>query len=104
MLAAKLELMLAERPAAEAGSRAWAASEAANGATLTALKALREDLVAEMSGMAEAAAAPLRVAVGGLAPVVTTLANPATPLPDALREAGAKVLKQLLRSGMIEEG
>ncbi|EOD32265.1 component of oligomeric Golgi complex 5 [Emiliania huxleyi CCMP1516] len=99
-----LELMLAERPAAEAGSRAWAASEAANGATLTVLKALREDLVAEMSGMAEAAAAPLRVAVGGLAPVVTTLANPATPLPDALREAGAKVLKQLLRSGMIEEG
>ena len=72
--------MLAERPAAEAGSRAWAASEAANGATLTVLKALREDLVAEMSGMAEAAAAPLCV----LAP---PRAGAATARPDPLAVA-----------------
>ena len=72
--------MLAERPAAEAGSRVWAASEAANGATLTVLKALREDLVAEMSGMAEAAAAPLCV-------LPPPRAGAATARPDPLAVA-----------------
>jgi len=79
--------MLAERPAAEAGSRAWAASEAANGATLTVLKALREDLVAEMSGMAEAAAAPLCVLPPPRAGAAT--ARPADPLAVAYDPSGA---------------
>jgi len=52
----------------------------------------------------EELAAPLRVALGRLAPVCTLLANPGTPMPEALRESATGMLRSLLRREMIEDG
>ena len=107
MLAAKLELGLTEGRDPEGTLLERSAAEAANGATLSALWLLRQEVLSELAGLGSAgeeAGAFLRIALATLAPIVTKLANPATPMPEEKRGEAARMLKALLRAGMIDEG
>jgi len=48
-------------------------------------------------------AAALRGALGAFATATAVLARPASPLPEALREQAATLLKRTLRREMIDE-
>ena len=81
----------------------WHAAAASNGATLEAIRTIRADVCAELETFEEPAAELLRAALAAFGPVCTALANPAAPLPEALRATATAVLRQLLRRDLIDD-
>ena len=75
----------------------------ANAALLEAALQLNAEISALLLRLPEAAAAPLRSALGDFAGPSAVLASPATPLPEAQREQATRMLKSMLRREMIGE-
>ena len=75
----------------------------ANAALLEAALQLNAEISALLLRLPEAAAAPLRSALGDFAGPSVVLASPATPLPEAQREQATRMLKSMLRREMIGE-
>ena len=88
-----LRLEEGETPAAQQAARL-------NGELLVAVQGLRADVYAQTgsgSTVSEPATALLLEGLAKLSPLITALANPATPLPDAKRGDAMQMLKQHLR-------
>lgn len=86
---------------AEAGE---AASATLNGHLLALIQSLRADVCGAIDDCVSAELAPpLRRALSELHPAISTLANPATPLPEEMRVEATVMLKQQLRREMIDE-
>ena len=92
MLATSIERQLAPASLSATtglGDAAWETAAAANGAVLECISQLRSDVATEMLRLDDKAAASLRAALGDFTEITAMLANPATPLPEALREQAA---------------
>lgn len=75
-----------------------------NAELLLAVQSVRADVHAALDAHADAEGAhAVHAALAKLAPVLVALANPATPLPEAMRERATGMLKQLLRREMIDD-
>ncbi len=99
---ARIELTPAP-PTAGAGSAAWEAAAAANGALLDVLSQVCADVSTVLLRLDDKPAAALRGALGEFAGTTAVLASPASPLPEALREQAATLLKRTLRRELIDE-
>ena len=85
-------------------SAAREAATAANREVLVAVQDLRGDVHAALDEFVSAEiGAPLRAALSKLGAVCAALANPSTPLPEALLADAASLLKSVLRSEMIDD-
>jgi hypothetical protein len=94
-----LRLEEGETPAAQQAARL-------NGELLVAVQGLRADVYAQTgsgSAVSEPATALLLEGLAKLSPLITALANPATPLPDAKRGDAMQMLKQHLRRLEMDE-
>tara|TARA_B100000795_G_C22581543_1_gene353992 strand:- start:203 stop:418 length:216 start_codon:yes stop_codon:yes gene_type:complete len=67
------------------------------------VRQLRAEVCELLPGLPEAAALALREGLGAFHQICAALANPATPLPEALREQATTMYKQLLRREMIDQ-
>ena len=94
-----LRLEEGETPAAQQAARL-------NGELLVAVQGLRADVYAQTgsgSAVSEPATALLLEGLAKLSPLITALANPATPMPDAKRGDAMQMLKQHLRRLEMDE-
>ena len=74
-----------------------------NAGLLTATGELYADVLALLAAdLSEEPKRALREALVTLGPVCTALANPAIPMPEAMREEAARLLKSFLRREMID--
>ena len=92
MAAAKLEMALGAQEHADA-----------NAALFFAVRQLRADVCELLPALPEEAAQPMRDGLGAFHPVCAALANPATPLPEGLREQATTMFKQMLRRELIDQ-
>ena len=97
MAAAKLETALG------AHSREEDADANANAALFFAVRQLRAAVCELLPALPEEAAQPMRDGLGAFHPVCAALANPATPLPEGLREQATTMFKQMLRRELIDQ-
>ena len=66
------------------------------------MRHLRADVHELLAALPDASAQSLREGLGAFHPICAALANPATPIPEGLREQATTMYKQLLRREMID--
>ena len=105
MLAAKFEVIVESQPAGAVGTPDWAIAEAQNVCVLDAVLSVRYAVLSELADITDASVvASLRSALSAFEPIATVLGGPATPLPEGRRDEAARMLKQMLRAGLMDEG
>ena len=67
------------------------------------MRQLRADVHELLAALPDASAQSLREGLGAFHPICAALANPATPIPEGLREQATTMFKQMLRRELIDQ-